>query len=152
MRSLLALALLLGPGLALAARTDPTPDTRYGIPLDAKAYPQATAKEALTSVIKAVEAQRFEYLVAQLADPAFVDERVQRQYDGRFESQVVDTRRKMDAGTLQLLQRFLKEGEWTSDKESKSDCVRLKDVKDRCVYFRRIGDRWYLENRYKPAN
>jgi hypothetical protein len=26
----------------------------------------------------------------------------------------------------------------------------LKDVKDRRVFMRKIGDRWYLENRMKP--
>ena len=86
----------------------------------------------------------------QLADPAHIDERVQWQYGGKFEDQVADTRLKMDASTLKLFQRFLKDGEWTRDKAAES--VRLKDVKDRAMFFRRIGDRWYLENRYKPAD
>src|SRR5215471_10985827 len=50
--------------------------SRYGIDLDTKSYPQNTPKDALGSVIKAVAEKQFEYLLAQLADPAFVDQRV----------------------------------------------------------------------------
>ena len=136
--------------IAADARADKSGDTRYGIAVDLKAYPQSTAKEALASVIKAVENNRIDYLVAQLADPVHIDDRVQRQYGGKFDDQVADTKLKMDAGTLKLFQRFLKDGEWTRDKAAES--VRLKDVaKDRAIFFRRIGDRWYLENRYKPV-
>lgn len=150
MRHSLAVALLLGLSLTGAVRADKPNETRYGIAVDLKTYPQATAKEALASVIKAVEDKRVDYLVAQLADPNYIDDRVQRLYDGKFERQVEDTRLKMDAATLKLFQRFLKDGEWTTDK-AKDECVRLKDVKDRCIYLRHIGERWYLENRYKPA-
>jgi hypothetical protein len=149
MRYYLALALLFGLSL-VATGADNANDTRYGVALDLKTYPQATAKEALASVIKAVENKRIDYLVAQLADPAHIDDRVQRQYSGKFEDQVADTRLKMDASTLKLFQRFLKDGDWTRDKKTES--VQLKDVKDRAVFFCRIGDRWYLENRFKPAN
>jgi hypothetical protein len=146
MRYSLAVALLLVPALALAADKS---ETRYGVAPDLKAYPQATAKEELASVIKAVGDKRIDYLVAQLADPAYIDEQVQKRFGGNFEQQVEDTRLQMNAGTLKLFERFLKDGEWSGDKSEK--CVRLKDVKDRCIYFRRVGDRWYLENRYKPA-
>jgi hypothetical protein len=151
MRYLVAVALLVGPSLTPVLRGVEPAETRYGVSVDPKTYPQSTAKETLASVIKAVEDKRIDYLVAQLANPEYIDDRVQRLYDGKFEPQVEDTRLKMDAGTQKLFQRFLKEGEWTSDK-SKDQCVRLKDIKDRCIYFRRIGERWYLENRYKPAD
>ena len=48
MRYSLAIALFLGPALALAADKS---ETRYGVAPDLKTYPQATAKEALASVI-----------------------------------------------------------------------------------------------------
>ena len=151
MRYSLAVALLLGLSLAGSARADKPNETRYGVAVDLKTYPQSSAKEALASVIKAVEDKHIDYLVAQLADPGYIDDRVHRLYDGKFEPQVEDTRLKMDAATLKLFQRFLKDGEWNSEK-SKDECVRLKDVKDRCICFHRIGERWYLENRYKPAD
>jgi hypothetical protein len=120
---------------------------RYGIAPDPKAYPQATPQEALASVLKAVEAKRFDYLAAQLADPTFVDDRVNRLFGGRFEMQVEETANQFSPAAAKLFGRFLKDGEWMTEKDTAS--VRLKDVKDRAVYFRRIGERWYLENRWK---
>jgi hypothetical protein len=121
---------------------------RYCIALDLKTFPQATPKEALTSVLKAIDAKRFDYLVAQLADPAWVDEHVKRYNGGRFEAQVEETRGRLDPGSIKLLRRFLSEGEWTDgDKEAS---VRLKDVPDRCLSLRKIEFRWYLENSSKP--
>jgi hypothetical protein len=146
MRCSLAVALLLGPALALAADKS---ETRYGVAPDLKTYPQATAKEALASVIKAAGDKRIDYLVAQLADPDYIDEQVSKRFGGSFEQQVEDTRIQMNASTLKLFERFLKDGEWSGDKNEK--CLRHKDVKDRCVFFRRVGDRWYLENRNKPS-
>jgi len=127
------------------------PDTntsRHGIALHLKIYPQATAREALASVLKAIEAGHLDYLTAQLADPTFVDERVQRRFSGQFNQQVEDVRARLDPGTVKLLQRFLKDGEWAEDKDKAS--VRLKDAKDRVVLLRKIGDRWFLEHQNKP--
>jgi hypothetical protein len=133
---------LLGVLLVLAAD-----GTRYGIAPDLKTYPQATAKETLASVLKAVEAKRVDYVVAQLADPAFVDDRVKRLYGGRFEQQVEDTRARLDPLTIKQLQRFLKDGDWQQDKDRVT--VRLKDDK-RCLYFKNGNSRWFMEHANKP--
>ncbi len=130
--------------LAGPARAD---SPRHGIALDSKTYPQATPKETLASVLKAVENKRFDYLAAQLADPEFIDERVKRLYGGRFAEQVEDTAIQFNASTSKLLGRFLKDGDWTIEVDRAS--VRLKDMKERIVFFRRIGGRWFLENRWK---
>ena len=124
------------------------PAARYGIAPDLKTFPQATAKEALASVLKAVEAKRFDYLVAQLADPEFVDDRVKRLYAGKFEPQVEETRARLDAPAVEQLKRFLQDGEWTDDKTRVT--VRLKDVSDQCINLRQRDGRWFLENRSKP--
>jgi hypothetical protein len=121
---------------------------RYGIEADLKTYPQGTPKDTLASVLKAVENKRVDYLVAQLADPDYVDERVKRTFGGKFEEQVTDTRTKLDAPTVKLLERFLKEGDWVG-KESPVSVV-LKDPKDRTVTFIKMGDRWYMQNNDKP--
>jgi hypothetical protein len=147
MRYSLAVVLLLGSALAADK-----PETRYGVAPDLKTYPQATAKEALASVIKAAGDKHFDYLVAQLADPDYIDEQVAKRFGGKFEQQVEDTRIQMNAATLKLFGRFLKEGEWIGDKNETTMRVTLKDVKDRCAYFRRIGDRWYLQNHNKPGD
>src|SRR5262249_58418609 len=106
MRRSLAAALLLGPALALAADKS---QTRYGVAPDLKTYPQSTAREALASVIKAAGDKRIDYLVAQLADPDYIDEQVAKRFGGSFEQQVEDTRIQMNASTLKLFERFLKD-------------------------------------------
>ena len=131
--------------LAGAARAD---GPRFGIKPDLTAYPQTTPKETLASVVKAIAAKRFDYLTAQLADPTFMDDRVKRLYGGRFEQQVEDTANQFSPATEKLLGRFLKDGEWTTEKDEAS--VRLKEINDRAVHFRKIDGRWYLENRRKP--
>lgn len=122
--------------------------TRYGIAPDLPTYPQGSAKETLASVIKAVENKRVDYVVAQLADPAFVDDRVKRLYGGRFEQQVEDTRARLDPLTIKQLQRFLKDGDWQQDKERVT--VRLKDDK-RSLYFKKDNGRWFMEHANKAA-
>jgi hypothetical protein len=130
-------------GLLLVLAVD---GTRYDIAPDLKTYPQGTAKEAVASVLKAVEAKRVDYVVAQLADPAFVDDRIKRLYGGRFEQQVEDTRARLDPLTIKQLQRFLKDGDWQQDKDRVT--VRLKDDK-RCLYFKKGSGRWFMEHASK---
>ena len=123
---------------------------RYGVEVDLKMYPQGAPKETLTSVLKAADAGRFDYLAAQLADPAFIDERLKGVSAGSFEEQVKDTRARLDSPTLKELHRFLDDGEWTTD--DAAAVVRLKDVSDRAVFFRKIDGRWYLEHRSKAKS
>jgi hypothetical protein len=138
---------LAGSAGLFAAADGPKPDARYGVEVDLKTYPQATPKEALASVLKAADAGKFDYLAAQLADPAFIDDRVKSVLAGSFAEQVKDTRARLDPPALKQLHRFLDEGEWTTDDASAS--VRLKDLTDRAVFFRKIDGRWYLEHRSK---
>jgi hypothetical protein len=136
--------LLLAVGFVGAA--DPAP--RYGVAADPKTYPQATPQETLASALKAVDDKRFDYLVAQLSDPAFVDDRVRRLHGGNFAAQVTDTQTRLDPSTVKLLGRFLKDGKWTV--EGRQAVVRLDDVRDRAVLLKQIDGRWYLEHRNKP--
>jgi hypothetical protein len=146
------LAILLG--LALLPLTGPaagpakTPAPRYGIAADLNAYPQSTAKEALASVLKAIDAKRFDYLVAHLADPSFVDDRVKRVYSGRFAEQVEDTQASLSPLAVKQLRRFLKDGAWTPGKDEA--LVRLKDLPKRIVRLRLRDGRWYLEHPSAP--
>lgn len=125
----------------------PANSARYGIAADLKTYPQETAKETLTSVIKAVENKRVDYVVAQLADPTFVDDRVKRIYGGRFEEQVGDTRGRLDPLTIKELQRFLKDGDWRENKDRVT--VRLKSDQHH-LYFKKENDRWFMEHTSNP--
>ena len=112
-------------------------------------YPQGTPGEALASVLKAVEARRFDYVAAQLADPGFIDDRVRRLYGGRFGQQVEDTRERLDPGTVKLLKRFLNYGTWVTEKDQA--VASLKAVPGLRVYLvKGDGRRWYLEHRSGP--
>jgi hypothetical protein len=141
---LLGLLVLLSGGAR--GRDETASATRYGIALDLRTYPQGTAKETLASVFKSIEAKRVAYVVAQLADPAFVDDRVQRVYGGRFEEQVEDSRACLHPLTVKLLQRFLKDGEWQEDKDRVT--VRLKDEARR-LYFKKDHGRWFMAHASK---
>jgi hypothetical protein len=120
---------------------------RYGVALDSSTYPQATPKEALASVLKAASKGKFDYLVAQLADPTFVDDRVKRLYGGKFADQVDDTRARLDPSALKQLKRYLDAGQWTIEKGKGTATVRLAGIKDRIVQLVRRDGRWYLEHR-----
>jgi hypothetical protein len=138
---------------ALSSLTKAEPEngqssSRHGMELDLKTYPQGTPRETLASVLKAIANKRFDYVVAQLADPAFFDERIKRLFAGKFDEQVMETRTKLDGPTVKLLERFLNEGDWEATKSPVQ--VILKDVKDRGLTFVKIGDRWYWKNNYQP--
>src|SRR5262249_29244402 len=96
------------------------------------------------------EAKRIDYLLAQLADPEFVDARVQNVHGGKFDEQVEETREEFrnDPNTIKLFRRFLQDGTW--DVQEKTASARVKDT-SRAVYFKKIGGRWFLENRYQEA-
>ncbi len=127
-----------------APRTQEGP--RFGVAPDLAAFPQARPEETLASVLKAIELKWWDYLAAQLADPAFIDQRV-KTFGGLFADQVDDLRARLDPATVKLLHRFQKEGEWhRSDTET---TLALKDLPDRILFFRKIGARWYLEHRSK---
>ncbi len=142
------LTLFALPCLTVADPEKGESTTRYGIELDLKTYPQGTPRETLASVLKAIANKRFDYVVAQLADPAFFDERIKRLFAGKFDEQVAEARTKLEAPTVKLLERFLKEGDWEAAKSPV--LVLLKDVKDRTLMFVKIGDRWYWKNSYEP--
>jgi hypothetical protein len=141
--ALLVAVLILSP---TARGADPAP--RHGIQPDLKRYPQATPKEALASVIKAVEDRRIDYLLAHLADPDWVEKRVKDLHGGKFEELVKETTPRMDALTLKQFQRFAKDGEW--EVSDTAAAVRLKDVTDRVIHLRKVEGRWFLENRNRP--
>ncbi len=124
--------------------------SRYGIPLNTRLYPQNTPKDALASVISAINNKRINYLLAQLTEPTFVDRRVKELYGGDFDELVRETTAKLgnEPGSVKELSRFLKDGEW--EVADTTATARLKDIKDRQVFLRKVGDRWFLENRQKP--
>jgi hypothetical protein len=125
---------------------------RYNLAPRLKTYPQGTPKETLASVLAAIDDRRIDYLLAQLTDPEWVDRRVKDVYAGRFDELVQEATTTLagDPAKVKELRRFQKEGEWEGADTTAS--VHLKDVKDRQAFFKKIGTRWYLENRQKPES
>jgi hypothetical protein len=200
MRSLSALALLLmSASLAIPQEGRPKgPEQilpRYGVKHRGDAYTQATPKEALQSVIDAAEKGEFNYLVAHLLDPAFVDARLAeraKQFEPSVESNLADLRdfqqRNLDkvvpearvpVDPAKFRERVLAEAKaaafkqlardvqnkFTEDPETLKDLRRFRsafpnekpagdtlkvvnaDVKDRVLFFKKISERWVVENR-----
>ena len=121
---------------------------RYGVAEDATKYPQGTPKEALTSVLKAIEAKDFRYLTAHLAEPSFIDDRVKRVYAGKFDEQVEDTRTRMDALVIKQFTRLAKEGKMEVGKIAA--IVRSEDYPDRIIRLVPRDGKWYLAHSFTP--
>lgn len=191
-------AVLLGGVAALAQERAKGPEevpTRYGLPYKAKAYPQGTPRQALESVLAAADKGEYDYLVAHLLDPGFVDGRVgdrAKQYEPAVEADlakkrdaqrrnaadvapadrlpddpdkfrakvaddaklaayrqlVKDVREKLadDPEVLKDLRRFNRQGTFPEN-PGEAAKVTLGDLRDRAVYLKKAGDRWYVENR-----
>jgi hypothetical protein len=138
-----ALALLLAGSVAGADKPAP----RFETTPDLKSYPQGTPKEALASVLKAVQAKQYDYLLAQLSDPKWVDGRA-AVLEGGFAALMQETKQKLDAPALKSLGRYLDKGE-VETKDARS-VISLKDHPGRVVRLRKLDGRWYLQNDSRP--
>lgn len=139
--------LLLSSLLTCAARSADAPMTRHGVQPDLKSFAQATPKETLASVVKALDLKRYDYLLAQLADPDWVDTRVES-LAGGFKDVVAEAKGKFDASAAKQLKRFLDEGE--IETLDTSAVVKLKEGGERVVRLRKINKRWYLQHSNRP--
>jgi hypothetical protein len=139
------------------------PVARFGIVLDIKKFPQKTPKEALGSVLKAIGERQFDYLLAYLADPTFVDQRIsmlaaqlgpdvnenqkQAAAFGRLVQTVTDGFRE-DPSKVRDLQLFFGEGEWTESSSSAEAVV--KSLPARRVFMKLAApDRWVMMDKEK---
>jgi hypothetical protein len=136
--------------LALAAQdgADKAPTKRFGIEPDSKTYPQAAPKETLASLLKAVDAKRVDYVLAQLADPDWVDRRV-KELDGGFTALLEESASRLtgDPGAVKRLKKLSVDGEWKIDADTA--VVQLKDIEESALFFRKSDGRWFVENRKK---
>ena len=165
MRKFAAMAALLTVVVGVEAQTGDKGKTlqRYGLDQDAKRFPQSNPKEALGSILKAIGDKRFDYLLAHLADPAFVDKRAAQiatnlspktseadKKSQAFNKLVERTAESFDEDPTKLkeLQRFLKDGEW--DEGEGEAVAKLKGVTARKVFMKKLPpDRWVLQDREK---
>ena len=68
---------LMAASAAVATGQSPElPPDRYGVRAEFTLYPQTTSRQAVASLAALIERKKFEYLTAQVLDPAVVDARV----------------------------------------------------------------------------
>jgi hypothetical protein len=164
MRNAVVVAVLLALALAASAQTGDKAGSgkRYGIEPDTKKYPQSEPKEALGSVVKALGEKDIRYLMAYLADPAFVDPRVAT-YMAQMSPKLTEAEKRSlsfeklvdkttedfmsDPTKIKELQRFSMDGEWTSG--AVEAVAKLKNAPSRKVFMKKIDDRWVLQDREK---
>lgn len=150
MRTAVTFGILLAlAGPSAGQKKEPPPAPRYGIEADLEAYPQGTPKAALASVLRALDGRRYDYLAAQLGDPETVDKRVREL--GKFETYVkaVSDRYTLDPEAARELRRFASEGSFNESGDAAT--VSHKDIRGRQVFLKRIGGRWFVEDRSTPA-
>jgi hypothetical protein len=95
MRSLALFALAAVP---LFAQDKPVEiEARFGVPGNARLFPQANPKQAIESAIKAIEANRFDYLVAHILDAKYADGKIAERAKQFEPGAEADLRAKRDA-------------------------------------------------------
>ena len=131
---------------------------RYGFDVLESKYPQKSPEDTLASAIKAIDTKKFEYLMAQLADPGYVDKKIEEYknlFKGKEESRTLLAFERLGKETAKYFQddpllvkdlkRFAKDGMWK--KEANKAMCTSKALSGRQVFMRKIQDRWFLENK-----
>jgi hypothetical protein len=181
MRPLMTLA----AGLVLAAAASAQDAPRFEILHNPELYHQESPKATVESVLGAISRERYDYIVAHLMDPEWVDARMfknQTYFDRVAGEQIVSTasgarltgkdldtrvrevstrlnfqtltgqvRKKLndEPEHTKMLRRFFRNGDFQVAGETAT--ATLKDTKDRALYFKKVKDRWFIENRMEEA-
>ena len=194
MRISLVLAILFGAtSLAVAQPEKTPPQPRFGVAPNLVGYPQANAKDALNSAIRAIEREKYDYLAAHLLDAKFVDARVadraklletavdqelrtvrenqrkdsdvplreqlpsdpalfadvvkEEARNRAFKFVIKDIRQHLTEHPeyLKDFKRFLRDGQFTDGGDSAN--ATLRDLKDKQLNFKKVANRWYVEDR-----
>ena len=158
--SLTILALILMSAMTPAQdEVKKKPLMRFGFDVDEVTYPQQNAKDAMKSIVTAIDRRRVDYMLAQLADPAYVDYWVDRYKQdfplGKDEGKRLLAFDRLTRETNQYFQNdplivkdlrvFAKEAKWAEEGEIAVGVVEA--IPARKVYLKKIGERWFLENR-----
>jgi hypothetical protein len=156
--SIFAIVILM-VGLAPAQDDAKKASRRFGFDVDEVIYPQKMPAEAMKSIVTAIDRKRVDYLLAQLADPAWVDYWVY-QYKQEFTLGKEEGRRLLaferltketnlyyqnDPLIVKDLRVFAKDAKWAEEGETAIGTV--ETIPARKVYLKKVGDRWFLENR-----
>ena len=157
----LILALACAGAIASAQDEKKKAPRRYGMDVDETIYPQQSPKDAMKSIAAALDRKRTDYLLAHLADPAFVDYWVERykveipqgkEEDKRllaFDKLLRETNQyfQNDPLIVKDLRAFSKEAKWTEAEDGVTAIGAVETIPARKVFLKKIGDRWFLENK-----
>ncbi len=154
--------LLLGLVVGLGAQEPDKLAKRYTYEVNQTAFSQKSPQEALKAVVRAIGLHKVDYLMAHLVDPEFVDGKIAKykkffdavKEEGKallaFQRLVKETQEHFleDPELVRELKRFAgKEGEWEVKEMTASATV--KTLLGRQVFFKKYGERWFLENRQR---
>ncbi len=136
--------LLIGPA-GLRAQNQAIP-ARFEVEALPDNYPQTSPKATLQSVLKAIDRNRFDYMIAHLVEPSFIDQRMQ-QFGLPFSGIVAEVQRKLkqDPPSLRELRRLALEG--SVEERDGAATISSPDLPNRKVYLKQINARWFMENR-----
>jgi hypothetical protein len=135
---------------------------RFGFDFNPLLYPQDGPEKTVQSIVKALDAKRYDYLLAQIADPKYIDQKV-AEYKDLFPKKADEQARAFlafdrlvretathfseDPLLLKELRQFAQKDKamW----EEKEDRVvgSVDSIAAHKVFLRKIGDRWFLENK-----
>lgn len=132
---------------------------RFGFEADEENYPQKAPADTMKSIIAAYDRRRVDYLLAHLADPVYVDYWVNRYKDDfkkgseegkrmlAFDRLTRETEKYFENDPLIVkeLRIFAKEAKWAEEGNLAVGAV--EKIPARKVYLKRIGERWFLENK-----
>ncbi len=132
---------------------------RFGFDVDELTYSQKTPDETMKSIAKALDRKKADYLLAHIADPLYVDYWI-NQYKKDFTKGKEQGKELLafdrlvgeanlyfqnDPLIIRDLRVFSREGKW----EEKDDLAigTADSIPARKVFLRKMGDRWFLENK-----
>jgi hypothetical protein len=155
----IACVIALAWPLALAAQDAPAKlAKRYGYSYEPNLYSQKTPQEALQAVVRALDRGKIDYLLAHLADPKFVDDNITlyaASYKGSEDARTVLAFERLARETvlhfqddpllLKELRQYVKEADWEVQEDTAIGT--LKNASPRRVFFRKLEERWFLENK-----
>lgn len=120
---------------------------RYGIAVDDAAFPQNTPENLRKSLLKALESDKIDYMLAHLAHPAFIEKNVREVHEGDFSKQVSETKEKLKNGLKTPLETLLKTGKLESSE--KAGTIKDPALKDFVIHMKLENNKWYMENNKK---